>query len=110
MIDKDIETLRKTAQAVYSELPFYSMDGNEYSNGVMDLVLKMSDKRFIIIDYKTNIQEEADRKLFEERIFKTYRSQLDFYDKILRKMLSLSEEAKVECHIYLMIDDKDMKN
>ena len=64
MKDKDIEKLLKTAQAVYTELPFYSMDGNEYSNGVMDLVLKMSsDKSFIIIDYKTNIQEEADRKL-----------------------------------------------
>ena len=94
----------------YTELPFYSMDGNEYSNGVMDLVLKMSDKSFIIIDYKTNIQEEADRKLFEERILKTYRSQLDFYEKILRKMLSLSEETKVECHIYFMNDDKYIKN
>ena len=108
--DKDIEKLLKTAQAVYTELPFYSMDGNEYSNGVMDLVLKMSDKSFIIIDYKTNIQEEADRKLFEERILKTYRSQLDFYEKILRKMLSLSEETKVECRIYFMYDDKYMKN
>ena len=108
--DKDIEKLLKTAQAVYTELPFYSMDGNEYSNGVMDLVLKMSDKSFIIIDYKTNIQEEADRKLFEERILKTYRSQLDFYEKILRKMLSLSDEIKVECHIYFMNDDKYMKN
>lgn len=108
--DKDIEKLLKTAQAVYTELPFYSMDGNEYSNGVMDLVLKMSDKSFIIIDYKTNIQEEADRKLFEERILKTYRSQLDFYEKILRKMLSLSEETEVECHIYFMNDDKYMKN
>ena len=108
--DKDIEKLLKTAQAVYTELPFYSMDGNEYSNGVMDLVLKMSDKSFIIIDYKTNIQEEADRKLFEERILKTYRSQLDFYEKILRKMLSLSDKTKVECHIYFMNDDKYMKN
>ena len=76
----------------------------------MDLVLKMEDKSFIIIDYKTNIQEEADRKLFEERILKTYRSQLDFYEKILRKMLSLSEETKVECRIYFMNDDKYMKN
>lgn len=108
--DKDIEKLLKTAQAVYTELPFYSMDGNEYSNGVMDLVLKMSDKSFIIIDYKTNIQEEADRKLFEERILKTYRPQLDFYEKILRKMLSLSEKTEVECHIYFMNDDKYMKN
>ena len=99
----------KTAQAVYTELPFYSMDGNEYSNGVMDLVLKMSDKSFIIIDYKTNIQEEADRKLFEERNLKTYRPQF-VSEKILRKMLSLSEKTEVECHIYFMNDDKYMKN
>lgn len=108
--DKDIEALLKTAQAVYTELPFYSMDGDEYSNGVMDLVLKMSDKSYIIIDYKTNIQKEANRKLFEERIFKKYKSQLDFYEKILRKMLSLSEDTKVECHIYFMNDHKYMKS
>ena len=108
--DSEIEALLGSAQAVYTELPFYSMDGDEYSNGVMDLVLKMSDKSFIIIDYKTNIQKEADRTLFEERICKKYKSQLDFYDKILRKMLLLSEDTKVECHIYFMNDDKYMKS
>ena len=107
--DKDLGALLNSAQAVYTELPFYKNDSGRYVNGVMDLVLKMSDKNYVIIDYKSNIQKEADRTLFEQRMADKYSSQLGLYEKVLREMLSLGNDCTVESHIYYMNDEKYKK-
>ena len=51
--DKDIEKLLKTAQAVYTELPFYSMDAVSYTH-LAESLTGSSQRRYAIM-YMTRV-------------------------------------------------------
>ena len=71
---KDLIAELKSAQEVYTELPFAYKEGNDIYNGIIDLLYKKQDKWYIV-DYKTNYDaEELDAK---------YTNQLEGYKKAL---------------------------
>lgn len=84
--DKDIISILKQADEIYSELPFSYNENNNIYNGIIDLLYK-KDNKWVIVDYKTNFDsKELDKK---------YENQLEAYKKAL-----LLQDIEAEAYIY----------
>lgn len=78
---------------MYKEYEFTYLENNNYSHGIIDLLIEKDDK-MIIIDYKLkNISDEA------------YDNQLNGYRKIIKEKTN----KPIECYLYSIIDSSFRK-
>lgn len=86
-------------EAYYTELPFSYFAGKNEENipiwrhGIVDLVLKMKDGSFVIIDYKSDSdQDYPDERSFHERLRGKYTEQIRMYQEAVVKAFSVNPE------------------
>lgn len=85
-------------EKAYTELPFsYFYDdlseGSVWMHGTADLVLKMKDNSYLIIDYKSDIDESYPNEAgFEERLRGKYVKQIEAYKKAISRVFAVPEE------------------
>ena len=80
-------------QKLYKEYEFTYIEDNEYSHGIIDLLIEREDK-IIIVDYKLkNIDDVA------------YNQQLNGYRKVIKE----KTKKDVECYLYSILDYKFRK-
>lgn len=84
-VEKDLLSIAKACET-YTEIPFSYKDGKKLWQGNIDL-LYIKDGKYIIVDYKTNFEEEG---LEEE-----YESQLKAYKDALKATLNVDAEAYI---------------
>lgn len=103
----------KIAKA-YTELPFSffyedSTEGKVWMHGTADLVLLMKDNSYLIIDYKSDVDEKyPDEKSFEERIRGKYIGQIDAYKKSISNVMS-TDASNIKAQI-VSFSQKDVPN
>lgn len=79
--------IKKNADAIYTELPFSYMKNTDdetkspvWMHGEADLVARLKDGSFYILDYKSDSDEKyPDEKTFEERLRGKYTPQINAY-------------------------------
>lgn len=85
-------------EKAYTELPFsYFYDdkeeGSVWMHGTADLVLKMKDGSYLIIDYKSDTDESyPDESSFEVRLRGKYYMQIECYKKAVSRVFNISED------------------
>lgn len=92
-ISQDILSIIKSADRIYSEIPFtYKNENNELCNGIIDLIYE-KDNKLHIVDWKTN---KSDDNLDEH-----YNSQLQAYKDAVKQILNKEVEDALIYHISL---------
>ena len=107
--ESTVGTLLRHAESVQKETPFIIRtpagdvntawnDSDEYVlvQGVIDCWFKTEDKKIYLIDYKTDMP--LDEKQFE-RIKQQYASQIEWYDKALKKILGKPADERYICFL-----------
>jgi len=88
----------ENVEKAYTELPFSyfyddTTEGNVWMHGTADLVLKMKSGEYLIIDYKSDIDESyPDEKSFEDRLRGKYVKQIEAYRNAVSRVLNVSED------------------
>ena len=85
---------RDAGRPVYSELPFVFRTGSQVVHGVIDIMLRRPDGKWIIVDYKSSKVRPG---AFAEHA-KRYRLQLGVYAAAAQKRLGLAEPPRVFVH------------
>ena len=97
--DGEVVQLVKKADKVYTELPFYIYENNEYIHGFIDLLLVVKDK-FIIVDYKSDaLYKDETNEEFKKRLDRQYKGQLALYKKAVSSLFKISDD-RIETIIY----------
>lgn len=81
----------KDLDEVYTEIPFSYKEGMNIVYGVIDLLYKDNNGKWIIVDYKTNLSTKD--------IYSHYKSQLDIYEKAAKDILGLDVKNAYIYHI-----------
>lgn len=101
-------------EKAYTELPFSFFyddqeEGDVWMHGTADLVLKMKSGEYLIIDYKSDIDESyPDEQSFENRLRGKYINQIAAYKKAVSRVFDISEEI-IKAKI-VSFSQKDLKN
>ena len=94
----EIEHVIKGAKKIYAELPFsyYDEDTEDappiWMNGTADLIIEKDDGSYVLMDYKSDSDENTNEDDFVTHLIKSYTPQLIEYKKALIRMRGASPD------------------
>ena len=91
-LESDLGKLAADSEWIRTEYPFKSIIGNKIINGIMDLVFKTKEGKYIIVDYKTN-------QVINPEI---YYQQLACYRQAISEIFFIDDIRNINCYLYYL--------
>ena len=98
---KTNDSVLKDADEIYTELPFsFCYDNDEgiktWLNGEADLVVKKKDGSFLLVDYKSDGDDECSEASFVHHLLESYTPQLDEYKRMIVEVFKVDDINKIQ--------------
>ena len=98
---KTNDSVLKDADEIYTELPFsFCYDNDEgiktWLNGEADLVVKKKDGSFLLVDYKSDGDDECSEANFVHHLLASYTPQLEEYKRMIVEVFNVDDINKIQ--------------